>query len=355
MKTNIRVLKISLCGPSDVSREIKIAKEVITDWNTKHSDALNLYLKHQHWATDATPDLADRPQGVIDRQMIDDADIVVAIFWTRFGTPTGVAGSGTEEEIRRGITLGKRVMVYFSDLEPIPPQSDFSQLTQVNAFREHLLAKGLCWSFTSRKDFRISFDIHLARAVHDMGSDGKRVPAPSISQSIVGDNNMQIGGSLHFYEKPPTIKTVFERRPGSVSASEQKQIHAWIESLAEGTVGKTREAAFGEWWTRFHNRFDVARVEDFPSVRMPEVKEWHREQTGIQTRGLKTKAPDAWRNERIKAIKAAMRTMGHTNESYYPQVAGRLKMKKPFRSLKDLTKRDLDRVYTMALGDSRRR
>jgi hypothetical protein len=48
-----------------------------------------------------------------------------------------------------------------------------------------------------------------------------------------------------------------------------------------------------------------------------------------------------------------MNQMGVAKEVYYPRLAKRLRMKKPFSSLKDLTKRDLDRVYTMVMRDAR--
>lgn len=48
-----------------------------------------------------------------------------------------------------------------------------------------------------------------------------------------------------------------------------------------------------------------------------------------------------------------MNKMGATKESFYPELARRLRMRKPFSSLKDLTKRDLDRVYGLAKRDAR--
>jgi hypothetical protein len=55
------------------------------------------------WETDSRPGLhLDGPQGLVDERMqIDEADIVIGIFWKRFGTPTGDADSGTEHELRR--------------------------------------------------------------------------------------------------------------------------------------------------------------------------------------------------------------------------------------------------------------
>ncbi len=353
MKTGTRIYNVTLCGPSDVAREVALAQEVITDWNLKHSDALGVYVRQQHWLTDATPDLADRPQGVINRQMIDDADIIVAIFWSRLGTPTGVTRSETEEEIRRGLVLNKRVMVYFSDLEPLPHGTDSSQLTQLDEFRRDLQQKGLCWGYASRRDFHSSFERHLARAIHDLNSRNVRPSSSATSQSIVGNNNIQVAGPVNVYETSPTVKHVVERRHDSVNRSQEKQIQKWIEDLAEGTLDKNRRAAFSEWWTRFKKRFGVTRYEELPAERMPEVQTWYKQQKAMQSRGLKGKAPDAWRNDRIRAIKASMRSMGETNETYYPEVARLLRMKKPFTSLKDLTKRDLERVYNMAIRDDR--
>ena len=43
--------------------------------------------------------MGERAQAIINRQIVKDSDLVVAIFWTRIGTPTGVAQSGMIEEI----------------------------------------------------------------------------------------------------------------------------------------------------------------------------------------------------------------------------------------------------------------
>jgi hypothetical protein len=47
-----------------------------------------------------------------------------------------------------------------------------------------------------------------------------------------------------------------------------------------------------------------------------------------------------------------MKSIGRTNDDYYPEIASRLKMKKPFDSITKLTKTDLERVYRMVLKDA---
>jgi hypothetical protein len=109
------------------------------------------------------------------------------------------------------------------------------------------------------------------------------------------------------------------------------------------------------WRNRFKYRFQLKRSEQLLSSQMPVAEAWYRQQLAILKRGWKTKDPDAWRKERYKAIHMAMQQMGVDKLTYYAEVSVRLKMKKPFTSLTKLTKRDLERVYTMVLRDARER
>ncbi len=354
MKSSFHLLKLTLCGPGDVAKEIQIAQEVITAWNLQHGEARGFFLKHQHWSTDTHPDLRDRPQGVVNGQIIDGADVIVAVFWSRFGSPTGAADSGTQEEIERGVKLGRKVMVYFSDLEPMPAAARQDQIERLARFRQELRPRGLCWSFQSRQQFRELFTRHLALAVNELTAAAVSMKKSRPAQTVRGDGNTVVGGDYTVINERPVLKPVIERRPGSLSNAEQKQVQGWITELAEGTARLSRQRAFQMWWQRFKLRMQVTKYEELESNRMPEAEAWFREQRAIQVRGLKTKAPDLWRNSRMGAIKAAMKGMGRTNEDYYPELAARLKMRKPFASLTELTKTDLERVYSMVFRDARR-
>lgn len=358
--STVDLLKLTLCGPSDVAKEIAIATEIINDWNCQHGEQRGFWIKHQHWSTDTYPDALETGQGAINKQLIDSTDILVAIFWSRIGTATADAESGTAEEIQRSLAAGKKVMVYFSDLEPLPAGVSTEQLNRLWAFRQQLRAHRSCWTFQSRSRFREDFTNHLALILNDYPL-GRQKASPkatdiAVRQTARGSGNIQIAGDgneVHQYQRPPVIKTVVERRPGSITPAEERQIGEWIKELAEGTMGKPRNEAFGEWGARLLRRFKVPKREALLSTDMPAVEAWYRQQKAIQTSGYKTKAPDQWRASRIKAIKAAMNAMGKTNETYYPELSDRLNLKRPFTSLKRLTKTDLDRVYQMVLRDAR--
>ena len=64
------------------------------------------------------------PQGLIDPILrIEDGDVLLGIFWKRFGTPTTDAGSGTEHEFLRAYASWQQhrrpqIMAYFNHQRP---------------------------------------------------------------------------------------------------------------------------------------------------------------------------------------------------------------------------------------------
>ena len=78
---------------------------VIAELNRGVAHERHVVLELIHWKTDAYPGFhPEGPQGVIDPILkIDDCDILLAIFWKRFGTPAKGALSGAEHEIRTAI------------------------------------------------------------------------------------------------------------------------------------------------------------------------------------------------------------------------------------------------------------
>ncbi len=45
MKAEISLVKLALCGPGDVKKEIEIAQEVVTEWNLQHGEPSPLLKK----------------------------------------------------------------------------------------------------------------------------------------------------------------------------------------------------------------------------------------------------------------------------------------------------------------------
>ncbi len=166
------VLSVFVASPSDVGDERTKLEEVIRELNITWSRELGLRLDLVRWETHAFPGAGDDAQAVINEQIVDDCDLFVGIMWCRYGTATGRAESGTQEEFLRAKSRYDRdhnsvkLMIYFKD-EPIPPsQLNPTQLTQVMDFRDSLGEEGvLYWKFNDVDEFGKLVRIHLTRQV----------------------------------------------------------------------------------------------------------------------------------------------------------------------------------------------
>jgi hypothetical protein len=88
------VLSVLVSSPSDVAAECATVLTAIRDWNSSHSRDLGIVLEPVQWQTHAYPESGDRPQALINKQIVDESDMVVAVFGHRIGTATGAGLSG---------------------------------------------------------------------------------------------------------------------------------------------------------------------------------------------------------------------------------------------------------------------
>jgi len=365
MKKEEQTIVITLCGPGDVTKEIEIAEELITEWNRTNWDATGCGLRSRHWRSSTTPDLAERAQRVIDRQMIDGSDLVVGIFWSRLGTPTGLAESGTVEEIDRALHKDIRTMIYFSDLEALNQHVEEEQAAALEVFRKKVYAMGSTWSFANRRKFENDFRLHLGRVVHEIlakraeaKAEVKRPRRAKTTISQNGTGNVQLVGDGNTLKPvmPSKPKIVIEQSPDQLTASEQKKVSDWIAELADLTSEIEKQpvgAAKRAWWSRLMNRFDVPRYNALESSRLGDVEKWYE----VSKRNL-TRTPRAKRfgfsdADWKKAIKTMMGKMGRTNEDYYPEIAVRLKIPR-ITSLTKLSSKRLEKVYNLVRRDSKK-
>jgi len=143
-----------IASPGDVTEEREIIRAVIHDWNDVNATASKVVLSPVGWETHSSPELGNRPQELINTRLLKDCDLLVGVFWTRLGTPTGKAQSGTVEEIQEHVAAGKPAMIYFSS-KPVAPQSvDATQFAEVQAFRDKLKPLGLVEFFDNSQQFR---------------------------------------------------------------------------------------------------------------------------------------------------------------------------------------------------------
>jgi hypothetical protein len=141
MPLSITRYKVLLSAPSDAKAECKIADEELQRINRMHCSETGIDFFPTDWRRDSRADSGNEPQKLLNKQIVEDADIILAIFKERFGTPTGEYGSGTEEEIFLGLELGKPVLIYFWEPPTGHIPRDEQQLILINELKSKLQNK----------------------------------------------------------------------------------------------------------------------------------------------------------------------------------------------------------------------
>jgi hypothetical protein len=159
------VYRVMVASPGDVTSERRVVSEVVHEWNAIHSKDRRMVLMPVGWDSHASPEMGDRPQAVINRQILQDCDLLVAMFWTRLGSPTGVSASGTVEEIDEHLRAGKPAMIYFSAAPVRPDSVDEQQYTALRQFKDECRKRGLVEEYESLSEFREKFSRQLAQTI----------------------------------------------------------------------------------------------------------------------------------------------------------------------------------------------
>ena len=164
-RKNVTAYDLLISCPGDVSKYVDVVKECIESFNITIGRLNSAEIVGQHWMTNSYAQSGDTPQEILNKQFVRDCDAAIAIFWTRFGTPTDKYASGTEEEIEEMISAGKQVFMYFVT-EPVDMNLvDLEQYKQVQDFKGKYEGKGTYGTYftvSNVEDLRRLFTNHLA-------------------------------------------------------------------------------------------------------------------------------------------------------------------------------------------------
>lgn len=159
-------IQVMIASPGDVTEERDLIREIVHTWNAINSATTNLILVPVGWETHISPEMGERAQKQINKKILKDADLLVGVFWTRLGTPTGESPSGTVEEINEHIAVGKPAMLYFSS-KPVAPESlNPEQYAALKQFKAECMSRGLIEEYQNLEDFREKFLRQLSICVN---------------------------------------------------------------------------------------------------------------------------------------------------------------------------------------------
>jgi len=204
---NARIIRLFVSCPGDVEAELEQLASVVQELNT----ILRAFVRHErvvvelvHWKTHVHADMTGSPQEVVDRQL-GSYDIYLGVMWSRFGTPTDRAGSGTEHEFRAAYEGWEerrspaKVLVYFCDQPITPATLDPEQLRLVMAFRDELKLKGLVKAYATHETFSSTVRPDLVLVLSELLHAGEE-PAETAARSAEGvpDADLELArGRVH--------------------------------------------------------------------------------------------------------------------------------------------------------------
>jgi formylglycine-generating enzyme required for sulfatase activity len=185
-----QIVKILVASPSDVPEERKIAQEVISEWNNSNAEERKVTLQALLWELDAAPETGERTQEIINKQIVDLCHFAIGIFCTRIGTDTGVAPGGAVEEVERVMRMGKRVMLYFSNVPQHPKKIDPQQKAKLDQYRASIEPQALLEEYEDYHEFRRKLTRQLDKQVRRWFCQDENICDGSVELSGKSDANL---------------------------------------------------------------------------------------------------------------------------------------------------------------------
>jgi hypothetical protein len=159
------IVRVMIASPSDLEEERVAAADIVAEWNAHNAAEEGVVLLPVKWEMHAVPTAGVRPQQAINDQLVATSDMVIAMFWTRLGSPTGVAEAGTVEEIGQFVESGKPAMIYFSKRPIDPSQINTEQFEKLRKYKSETYKNSLVGDFGTVAQFRDTLHRHLTMQV----------------------------------------------------------------------------------------------------------------------------------------------------------------------------------------------
>lgn len=205
MAYSATVFNVLIASPSDVDEEREAIAQTIHDWNSLNSDETGKVLLPVRWESHSAPAMGNRPQGIINDQVVKGCDILIGAFWTRLGSPTGVEDSGTVEEIKLFLKQEKPVMLYYSKKPVDMDAADLVQVQKLKDFKKSIRDKGIQEQYCNIDELKqklmrqltivmrgISVGTHVAANVVKEAKEAKESPVKPKSSAVKNDSKNDI-------------------------------------------------------------------------------------------------------------------------------------------------------------------
>ena len=257
--SQIKLLKIFLASPSDVSRERKYVLEVIKELDK--SIAITNGITIQVVSSDsAFPGYGQDGQAVLNKQIgrMKEYDLFLGIMWSRIGTSTSRAVSGTAEEYERAVRAYNRydkpqIWFYFRELKAtLDTEEKLEQANGVIKFKKKVQRKALVREYKMPSNFRDRFRQDMLCWFSEYLGATPKLSVSSSSRSKKSSTAISNSNS-------PITKTASRRKSGSTSTAKKKTSGSYSSKTPTKSVTTS-----GAWMILGDNFFSTQSVKHQP-------------------------------------------------------------------------------------------
>lgn len=166
MSYSTTAYQLLVSAPSDLpTDDIRAAFDAVARWNVLYGRPQSATIVPTHWSHHSAAEHGTRPQESLNKQLVEHADILIALFWHRLGSPTGEAESGTVEEIEEASAKGAYVGVLRCTRDIPQGDLDTDQANRLDKFLDEIRPKSLILEYGDAMALREHVDTVLTAAV----------------------------------------------------------------------------------------------------------------------------------------------------------------------------------------------
>lgn len=175
---SLQPFRIAIASPGDVQAERDVlVNTVIPELNQTIAPGMGLVLQHRRWEDVAARFDPGGSQTAIEKYLqIESCQVLVCIFWKRFGFPTPDGRTGTEREFDLAFEAWRgqgspQIMVYFNDAPYRLDRADeVAQVGKVLEFKQRLQQEGygLYRTYEGAERFESTIRLHLTQILQEL-------------------------------------------------------------------------------------------------------------------------------------------------------------------------------------------
>jgi hypothetical protein len=176
MPATINKYRVFLASPSDLTEEREAIDGVISELNSNYGNQNNIIIELLKWENNSAPGVSNESVQSLINNDIPEYDLFIGLLWMRFGTPTKLFGSGTEEEFEFAYSKflanpnSVQILFYFKNALPATfDDIDPEQLSKVKKFKSSLGEKNiLFWNFDQNEDLCRFLRTHIPTRIESL-------------------------------------------------------------------------------------------------------------------------------------------------------------------------------------------